>query len=439
VAAPSDSYYPSASGKKTWYGDIVTTDRQGENGYNTAASPEGDYAYDFGGTSAAAPQVSGVVALMLEANPDLGYRDVQDILALTARNTDTTGSWNINGATDWNGGGLHVSRDVGYGLVDATAAVRLAETWDGQSTASNLLTFSGEATAGVTLADGTGSTSSTITVPAGLSVERAEVVLDLADADVSDLTAVLTSPSGTQSVLFDSPGLSAAFPADFAMTSTHFLGESSQGTWTLTVYDTDANGDSASFGGWTLNLLGNAATADTRYVYTNEYSDYAATDASRRLLADASGTDTINPSPVTANAAINLGDGTISVVDGTPLVIAPLTTIENAATGDGNDLLVGNATANDLTGGRGNDVLMGGWGNNVIDGGSGYDVAGFDRNFESYQIGQSGNAVTVSSLEGVTTLTNVEALSFADRVVPTQDLLTTGATASGTALLAGTA
>ncbi len=85
------------------------------------------------GTSFATPIVSGVVALMLEANPNLGYRDVQDILAYTAHKVnDPTAAWQANEATNWNGGGLHYSRDYGFGEVDARAAVRLAETWQGQ-------------------------------------------------------------------------------------------------------------------------------------------------------------------------------------------------------------------------------------------------------------------------------------------------------------------
>ena len=61
---------------------IVTTDRTGSSGYSSA-----DHTTTFGGTSAAAPQVAGVVALMLEANADLGWRDVHSILTMSARHT----------------------------------------------------------------------------------------------------------------------------------------------------------------------------------------------------------------------------------------------------------------------------------------------------------------------------------------------------------------
>src|SRR3546814_10780988 len=67
---------------------------------------------------------------MLEANPELGYRDVQDILALSAKRVDTVNpDWAYNGAKNWNGGAMHISHDYGFGEVDARAAVRLAETW----------------------------------------------------------------------------------------------------------------------------------------------------------------------------------------------------------------------------------------------------------------------------------------------------------------------
>ena len=61
-------------------GEVVTTDRLGSAGYSDT-----DYTRLFSGTSAAAPMVSGVVALMYDANDGLGWRDVQSILAASAR------------------------------------------------------------------------------------------------------------------------------------------------------------------------------------------------------------------------------------------------------------------------------------------------------------------------------------------------------------------
>jgi subtilisin family serine protease len=82
------------------------------------------YANDFGGTSAAAPLVSGVIALMLEANPTLTTRDVQHILVNTAQKNDPS-SKDKDGNSKWqqNGVGRWVSYEYGFGAIDAAAAV----------------------------------------------------------------------------------------------------------------------------------------------------------------------------------------------------------------------------------------------------------------------------------------------------------------------------
>ena len=97
VAAPTGSNAALNIGDDTGLGSgIWTTDLVGDFGYNAAALPGGfdldrdfladpDYTSRFNGTSAAAPMVSGVIALMLEANPNLSYRDVQEILVRSAR------------------------------------------------------------------------------------------------------------------------------------------------------------------------------------------------------------------------------------------------------------------------------------------------------------------------------------------------------------------
>ncbi|MFO0722702.1 MAG: S8 family serine peptidase [Myxococcota bacterium] len=75
------------------------------------------------GTSMAAPHVAGVVGLMLSANPALKPIDVRQILAETAK--PISGSdMNASGAPDARGG-------MGHGLIDAAAAVRAAQAWQG--------------------------------------------------------------------------------------------------------------------------------------------------------------------------------------------------------------------------------------------------------------------------------------------------------------------
>ncbi|KAH8061086.1 serine-type endopeptidase [Aureococcus anophagefferens] len=77
------------------------------------------------GTSFATPLVAGVVALMLEANPELGWRDVQGIFANTSKQVDADDD-------DWatNAAGVTHSYKYGFGLVDADAAVAAAGDWD---------------------------------------------------------------------------------------------------------------------------------------------------------------------------------------------------------------------------------------------------------------------------------------------------------------------
>ncbi len=78
------------------------------------------------GTSFAAPIVSGVVALMQEANPELGWRDVQDILVRTAVVIDIDPD-SLNDSWVTIAAGLSHSYEYGFGKVDTRAAVILAQ------------------------------------------------------------------------------------------------------------------------------------------------------------------------------------------------------------------------------------------------------------------------------------------------------------------------
>ncbi len=366
------------------------------------------YTLGFGGTSAATPIASGVTALMLEANPDLGYRDVQEILAYSARHTplrdvsqaDNEVAWTLNAADNWNGGGLLHSNDFGFGLIDAHAAVRLAESWDKLQAYGDLETTGGSSQqAPVSFDFGTPTLESSINVSAGFAVEHAEVTLDLGHARSNHLLVELIAPSGTRSVLMDGNGGSSFFPgSSFALSSTAFWGEDSAGSWTIEITDTVA-GTSGNFSGWSLTLYGKDAAdslADV-YVFTNEYSDFSLDDAARLSVTDDDGgIDTINASPVTSDSLIDLSGGPSSI-DGVALTIDP--GIENAIGGDGNDTLIGNQSDNSLTGGRGDDALFAIGRNNYLDGGAGNDALQ----------GGSGNDTLIGG-EGIDTLSFAETL-----------------------------
>ena len=69
------------------------------------------------GTSYATPSVSGIIALMLETNPDLSPAEVKEILKLTAERRGDASAPEVD--PFWN-------RDFGFGMVDAYAAVSMA-------------------------------------------------------------------------------------------------------------------------------------------------------------------------------------------------------------------------------------------------------------------------------------------------------------------------
>ena len=106
------------------YGDNLDIVAPGVDIYSTKLAN----AYDYSdGTSFASPQVSGVAALILSVNPNLTGQEVRDIIEKTAQKvrpdlynyqsdqSHPNGTWN---------------NEMGYGLVDAYAAVKMAKIPD---------------------------------------------------------------------------------------------------------------------------------------------------------------------------------------------------------------------------------------------------------------------------------------------------------------------
>ncbi len=352
---------------------------------NSNGSTFGDDYEAARGTSFATPIVSGVIALMLEANPNLGYRDIQKILAYSAKQVDATGSdWTFNGAYNWNGGGLHVSHDYGFGIVDALAAVRLAETWTEKQTYYNehsegVVNEPGDGVP-IPIQDGGGlSWTSNVNLGDWFSLEHVQVRVDLDHANLGDLVITLISPDGTRSVLLDRPGVSTTDPdgdgaasLNFTFGSTHYWGEQISGTWTLQVADANMNGASGTLKNWELQFFGEDTNFNDTYIYTNEFGALGA--GGRATLVSNGGSDTLNAAAITSNSIINLTPGSISTLAGRQLTIADPSAIYNAFAGDGDDQLIGSGGDNALYGGRGNDALSGGGGRDILSGDRGNDT-----------------------------------------------------------------
>jgi subtilisin family serine protease len=348
---------------------ILTTDRVGTAGYAM-----GDTA-SVSGTSFAAPIVSGVIALMLEANPRLGLRDVQEILAYSAARTDAfNATARVNRANDWNGGGLSFNDDSGFGLVDARAAVRLAETWTQLSTVANAVHAVSPVLATPLAIPDLQTVTSQLRVATNpdYEMDRVEIGISLRHGRIGDLVISLVAPSGTESLLVNRPGVTAANPFGSTQTSismqldsVQFWGENPSGTWTLKIRDA-AGGQTGQLLSWQLDIIGEQGARSETYGYTDAYARLGGT-ASRSVLRDVDGgQDVINLAAVTGPVALDLRPGSTSTVAGRSLTIAQESLIAHAFAGDGADRLIGNDMANRLAGGRGADTLTGGAGADVF-------------------------------------------------------------------------
>ena len=230
---------------------ITTTDVTGEAGYN----PEGDYNNGFGGTSAAAPLVSGVVALMLDANSNLTWRDVQHILVETsAQNDPTDSSWTVNGA------GNEVSYKYGFGAVDADAAVTAAQNWT--TVEPEVVASSGEINIDTAIPDNNGEgISSTVDITEDIQIEWAEVVFDAEHTQRGDLEVTLISPDGTESILAETHRDVNDNYDSWVFTSARHWNESSLGEWKLEVSD-NTTGETGMWNDWQLNIYGTDSDAN---------------------------------------------------------------------------------------------------------------------------------------------------------------------------------
>lgn len=249
VCAPSSGDNFSAQEVGIW-----TTDLTGTNGYNDGFAPgepaNPDYTSSFGGTSSATPLAAGVGALIVQARPDLGWRDVQEILIRTAtRNDPTDSDWRTNAAGFW------FNHKYGAGLINASGAVARALTWTNlgpqiriQSNQLNSTSIPDANPSGVVR---------TFVFTNQLRVEHAVVTLSATHPYRGDLRVELVSPHSTTSVLADTRQDNGDNFHLWNFMSVRHWGESAAGTWRVRIADLSM-GDVGSVTYLGLTLYGSA-------------------------------------------------------------------------------------------------------------------------------------------------------------------------------------
>ncbi len=283
ISAPGGEYGCNSNyvtGCSNYEPAMVTTDQSGcAKGYSPGSTPVNqmqsgyaenascNYTSTFNGTSSAAPVLSGVVALLLEANPNLTWRDVKHILAGTARQVDAgiaavtllSGAYVAEPAWTTNAAGYKFHNWYGFGAVNAQAAVSAALSYSTNLGTLTETTPQSGGTSVTSIPDGsaTGATNTVVLSGTPTFIEAVQIVVTVSHGNLGELGIELLSPGGTRSVLLNAnngfEGTNSA--ANMVLLSNAFYGETSVGTWTMTIVDT-ASSNTGSLTSWSIKIYG---------------------------------------------------------------------------------------------------------------------------------------------------------------------------------------
>ena len=265
--------------------------------YNNSENINCNYTSTMNGTSSAVPVISGVIALLKEANPNLNMRDYKHILAKTSKQTDPTHSnifgtdhlSRLSGSCDqmnllghdyelgWvtNAANYTFNNFYGFGLVDAKAAVNYAKNYDytlGNQielnkdfnlniySRTNLnLTIPNDSTSPFSQSINSTGVTDTRFISNDITVESVQVKVSITHPSPGEIGIELTSPSGTKSILQNINNsflLGNTSNLNIVLTSNAFYGESSNGNWELKVIDGQTGSNSGQLNEWHINILG---------------------------------------------------------------------------------------------------------------------------------------------------------------------------------------
>lgn len=243
---------------------------KGESPFN----PNCSYTSAMNGTSSAAPTLAGVIALILEANPELSWRDVKHVLAVTAnpirfstnRISHPGGSNLSNHVYDQvytvNAAGIPFSNTFGFGRVDAQKAVQYATHYDFplgtySETENQGVWANRSGTINLSIPDSSASgTEHSLQVSQDLLIESVQVKVTIEHTRIGDLGLELISPAGTKSrLLLINSNIKDRDLYDYVLISNAFYQESSVGRWTIRLID-GSPGYNGRLSSWEIKING---------------------------------------------------------------------------------------------------------------------------------------------------------------------------------------
>lgn len=239
-----------------------------------------NYTVTFNGTSSAAPNVTGSIALLLNAFPKLSWRDVKYLLAKTAvkaqADVDQSENYfylasptmyaNHKSPTgyvwddDWvvNDAGFNYNNLFGFGMINVDAAMDLAKNYSTLFT--GLIQVKNYSSTGLSLAipdynkDGV---VDTINVSDNMRIEAIQVQVSLTHPNAGELAVELVSPNNKRSVLVPMNNSldGIANMTAYTFLTNKFYFESSLGSWKIRIID-GRTGSTGTLTSWKLSIYG---------------------------------------------------------------------------------------------------------------------------------------------------------------------------------------
>jgi len=205
---------------------------------------------EFKGTSASAPLAAGMIALTLEANPKLTWRDIQALIVTTAQITSPVDEgWKRNGA------GFHFNHKFGFGRLDANAMVEAARNWDNLPPQRKCTAASGFDHQDIPRGDSLYINVPTVACESSsaqvVKVEHVVLTISFVHRRRGDVSIDLLSPRETRNQMLSTRRYD---DSDEGLDEWNFMtvynwGENPKGTWRLKITDNPNQDDAISFFG----------------------------------------------------------------------------------------------------------------------------------------------------------------------------------------------